>query len=141
MTSLEIVLLIVAIVLVFLYIGLKLKSGKGIVEIFKDAKKDIKQVKKSVEEAKTLLKDDLVQKTLRNFMIEVENENNKHKLLGDITLSGRQKKIKVIESFKTWLIQILGSVQKAEDLISSHQDYIENLIDDFVDFTHKMLGK
>lgn len=141
MTSLEIVLLIVAIVLVSLYIGLKLKSGKGLSEIFKDAKKDIKQVKKSVEEAKNLLTDDLVQKTLRSFMIEVESENNKHKVIGDVTLSGRQKKIKVIDSFKTWLTQILGSVQKAEDLISSHQDYIENLIDDFVDFTHKMLGK
>ncbi|MDR4968614.1 MAG: hypothetical protein RG740_03215, partial [Acholeplasmataceae bacterium] len=88
--------MIVAIVLVSLYIGLKLKSGKGIAEIFKDAKKDIKQVKKSVEEAKNLLTDDLVQKTLRSFMIEVESENNKHKEIGDVTLSGRQKKIKVI---------------------------------------------
>lgn len=141
MINLEIVLLIVAIVLVSLYIGLKLKSGKGIAEIFKDAKKDIKQVKKSVEEAKTLLTDDLVQKTLRNFMIEVESENNKQKLLGDITLSGRQKKLKVIETFKSWLSQVLGSIKKAEDLIESNRHYVENLIDEFIDFTNKMSGK
>ncbi len=141
MTSFEIVLLIIVIALVSLYVVFKLRSGKGLSEIFKDAKRDIQHVKKSVLEAKSLLTDDLVQKTLRSFMIEVEDENNKHKLIGDVTLSGRQKKIKVIESFKSWLAQVLGSVQKADDLINSHCDYIENLIDDFIDFTHKMSGK
>lgn len=62
-------------------------------------------------------------------------------MICDVTLSGRQKKIQVIELFKSWLEQVLGSVQKAEDLISSHLDYVENLIDDFIDFTNKMSGR
>ena len=141
MISIEIILLVLVSVLISLYVAFKLKSGKGLAEIFKDANKDIKQVKHSVQEAKSLLTDDLAQKTLRSFMVEVENENQKHKSIGDVTLSGRQKKIKVIESFKSWLTQVLGTVQKAEELINSNRNYIEDLIDDFVEFANKMYSK
>ena len=75
MISIEIILLVLVSVLISLYVAFKLKSGKGLAEIFKDANKDIKQVKHSVQEAKSLLTDDLAQKTLRSFMVEVENEN------------------------------------------------------------------
>jgi hypothetical protein len=141
MTSIEIVLVVLVVFLISLYVLIKFKSGKGFTEILKDAKRDIHQVKESVLEAKSLLTDDLVQKTLRSFMIEVESENNKHKATSHVTLSGTQKKIKVIETFKSWLTQVLGTIQKAEDLINNNRDYIENLIDDFVEFTHKMSGK
>jgi len=141
MTVTEITLIAIVILVSTTYLIIKVKSGKRLPDIIKDAKKDIIKVRQSFQEAKNLLSDDLVQKTLRKLIIDVEQQNSKEKALGAVGLTGRQKKINVIEAFRSWLIQVLGSTQKVEDLINEHQNYISELIDDFIDFTHKMSGR
>ena len=141
MTATEITLIAIVILVSTTYLIIKVKSGKRLPDIIKDAKKDIIKVRQSFQEAKNLLSDDLVQKTLRKLIIDVEQQNSKEKALGAVGLTGRQKKINVIEAFRSWLIQVLGSTQKVEDLINEHQNYISELIDDFIDFTHKMSGR
>ncbi len=141
MTATEITLIAIVILVSTVYLIIKVKSGKRLPDIIKDAKKDIIKVRQSFQEAKNLLSDDLVQKTLRKLIIDVEQENSKEKALGGVGLTGRQKKLNVIEAFRSWLVQVLGSTQKVEDLINEHQNYISDLIDDFIDFTHKMSGR
>jgi hypothetical protein len=141
MTVTEITLIAIVILVSTTYLIIKVKSGKRLPDIIKDAKKDIIKVRQSFQEAKNLLSDDLVQKTLRKLIIDVEQQNSKEKALGAVGLTGRQKKLNVIEAFRSWLIQVLGSTQKVEDLINEHQNYISELIDDFIDFTHKMSGR
>jgi DNA gyrase subunit A len=41
---------------------------------------------------------------------------------------------------KTTIIAAEGELS-IEDLINEHQNYISELIDDFIDFTHKMSGR
>ena len=111
MTVTEITLIAIVILVSTTYLIIKVKSGKRLPDIIKDAKKDIIKVRQSFQEAKNLLSDDLVQKTLRKLIIDVEQQNSKEKALGAVGLTGRQKKLNVIEAFRSWLIQVLGSTQ------------------------------
>jgi hypothetical protein len=145
MTILEIILLILNIVLAALYITSKLKDNKNLASIVREVKEDIKLSSEAVSElvskAKDIVFDESIQKTIKEFIMIVEEKNQLAKSKGETYLNGEDKKHAVIGRLSEWVSNLTGSTEKAVHFIEDNQSKIESIIDEYISFSNKMHGK
>lgn len=145
MTTLEIVLLIFSLLLLALYITSKLGKEQSFNEVVKEVKLDLKNtvdnVYDLVNKATDIVFDERVQKTIKEFIMIVEEKNQIAKSKGESVLAGDEKKLAVISRFSEWISNITGSTDKAVEFIETNQSKIESIIEDYVSFSNKMQGK
>ena len=145
MTTLEILLLIISLLLLALYVTSKISKDQSLNEIIKEVKQDLKYTAENVydlvNKAKDIVFDDSVQKTIKEFIMIVEEKNQLAKTKGETYLVGDDKKLAVISRLSEWVSNITGSTEKAVEFVETNQSKIESIIDDYVSFSNKMQGK
>lgn len=145
MTTLEILLLIISLSLLTLYVTSKISKDQSFKEIIKEVKKDLKDTAENVydlvNKAKDIVFDDSVQKTIKEFIMIVEEKNQLAKTKGETYLDGDDKKLAVISRLSEWVSNITGSTESAVEFVETNQSKIEAIIDDYVSFSNKMQGK
>lgn len=145
MTTLEILLLIISLLLLALYVTSKISKDQSLNEIIKEVKQDLKDTAENVydlvNKAKDIVFDDSVQKTIKEFIMIVEEKNQLAKTKGETYLAGDDKKLAVISRLSEWVSNITGSTEKAVEFVETNQSKIESIIDDYVSFSNKMQGK
>jgi hypothetical protein len=85
--------------------------------------------------------DETVQKTIKEFIMIVEEKNQIAKQKGEIFLAGDEKKQVVIQRLSEWVSNLTGSTEKAIGFVEDNQSKIESIIDDYISFSNKMHGK
>ena len=145
MTTLEILLLIISLLLLALYVTSKMGKNQSLNEIIKEVKQDLKDTAENVydlvNKAKDIVFDDSVQKTIKEFIMIVEEKNQLAKTKGETYLAGDDKKLAVISRLGKWVSNITGSTEKAVEFVETNQSKIEAIINDYVSFSNKMQGK
>ena len=145
MTTLEILLLISSLLLLALYVTSKISKDQSLNEIIKEVKQDLKNTAENVydlvSKAKDIVFDDSVQKTIKEFIMIVEEKNQLAKTKGETYLVGDDKKLAVISRLSEWVSNITGSTEKAVEFVETNQSKIEAIIDDYISFSNKMQGK
>ncbi len=145
MTTLDIILLIVALFLLALYVTSKIGKDQSINDVIKEVKEDLKNTAENVSElvskAKEVVFDESVQKTIKEFILIVEEKNRIAKDKGEAFLAGDDKKLAVVQRLSEWVSNITGSTEKAVEFVESNQSKIESIIDDYISFSNKMQGK
>jgi len=145
LTTLEIILLIISLLLLALYVTSKISKDQSLNEIIKEVKQDLKDTAENVydlvNKAKDIVFDDSVQKTIKEFIMIVEEKNQLAKTKGETYLVGDDKKLAVISRLSEWVSNITGSTEKAVEFVETNQSKIEAIIDDYVSFSNKMQGK
>ena len=145
MTTLEILLLITSLLLLALYVTSKISKDQSLNEIIKEVKQDLKNTAENVydlvSKAKDIVFDDSVQKTIKEFIMIVEEKNQLAKTKGETYLAGDDKKLAVISRLSEWVSNITGSTEKAVEFVETNQSKIEAIIDDYISFSNKMQGK
>ncbi|PKK98713.1 MAG: hypothetical protein CVV57_05870 [Tenericutes bacterium HGW-Tenericutes-2] len=145
MTTLEILLLIISLLLLALYVTSKISKDQSFKEIIKEVKQDLKDTAENVydlvNKAKDIVFDDSVQKTIKEFIMIVEEKNQLAKTKGETYLAGDDKKLAVISRLSEWVSNITGSTEKAVEFVETNQSKIEAIINDYVSFSNKMQGK
>ena len=145
MTTLEILLLIISLLLLALYVTSKISKDQSLNEIIKEVKQDLKDTAENVydlvNKAKDIVFDDSVQKTIKEFIMIVEEKNQLAKTKGETYLAGDDKKLAVITRLSEWVSNITGSTEKAVEFVETNQSKIEAIINDYVSFSNKMQGK
>lgn len=145
MTTLEILLLITSLLLLALYVTSKISKDQSLNEIIKEVKQDLKNTAENVydlvSKAKDIVFDDSVQKTIKEFIMIVEEKNQLAKTKGETYLAGDDKKLAVISRLSEWVSNMTGSTEKAVEFVETNQSKIEAIIDDYVSFSNKMQGK
>lgn len=145
MTMLEIILLVALLLMIALYLTSKLRKGKSFNEIIKEVKSDLIQTSNNVSElvskAKDIVFDEAIQKTIKEFIMIVEEKNSLAKGKGETYLTGDEKKKAVVSRLSEWVSNLTGSVENAVNFIENNQKKIESIIDDYVSFSNKMEGK
>jgi len=145
MTTLEIILLIISLLLLALYVTSKMGKEQSLHEVIKEVKQDLKNTAENVYElvnkAKEVVFDESVQKTIKEFIMIVEEKNKLAKDKGESYLAGDDKKLAVISRLSEWVSNITGSTEKAVEFVETHQSKIETIIDDYISFSNKMQGK
>ncbi|HHT99569.1 MAG TPA: hypothetical protein GXZ79_05755 [Acholeplasma sp.] len=144
MTTLDIILLIVALFLLALYVTSKIGKDQSINDVIKEVKEDLKNTAENVSElvskAKEVVFDESVQKTIKEFILIVEEKNRIAKDKGEAFLAGDDKKLAVVQRLSEWVSNITGSTEKAVEFVESNQSKIESIIDDYISFSNKMQG-
>ena len=145
MTTLEIILIVINLALLALYITSKFKDNKSLSEVIKEVKDDIKQssevVSELISKAKDIVFDETVQKTIKEFIMIVEEKNQLAKTKGEAYLNGDDKKHAVIGRLSEWVANLTGSTENAIHFVEDNQSKIEAIIDDYISFSNKMYGK
>jgi len=145
MTTLEIILLIISLLLLALYVTSKTGKEQSLHEVIKEVKQDLKNTAENVYElvnkAKEVVFDESVQKTIKEFIMIVEEKNKLAKDKGESYLAGDDKKLAVISRLSEWVSNITGSTEKAVEFVETNQSKIETIIDDYISFSNKMQGK
>lgn len=145
MSTLEIILLITSLSLLALYVRSKIGKSQDLNKVIKEVKPDLKNtagnVYKLVNRATEIVFDESIQKTIKEFIMIVEEKNQIAKQKGEDFLAGDEKKLAVISRFSKCISNISGSTEKAVDFIETNQSRIELIIDDYVSFSNKMQGK
>jgi hypothetical protein len=145
MTTLEIILLVISLLLLALYVTSKLDKNQSFNEVIKEVKEDLKHTAENVydlvNKAKDIVFDDSVQKTIKEFIMIVEEKNQLAKTKGETYLNGDDKKLAVISRLSEWVSNITGSTEKAVEFVETNQSKIEAIINDYVSFSNKMQGK
>jgi len=145
MTTLEIILLIISLLLLALYVTSKMGKEQSLHEVIKEVKQDLKNTAENVYElvnkAKEVVFDESVQKTIKEFIMIVEEKNKLAKDKGESYLAGDDKKLAVISRLSEWVSNITGSTEKAVEFVETNQSKIETIIDDYISFSNKMQGK
>ncbi len=145
MTTLDIILLIVALFLLALYVTSKIGKDQSLNDVIKEVKEDLKNTAENVSElvskAKDVVFDESVQKTIKEFILIVEEKNRIAKDKGEAFLAGDDKKLAVVQRLSEWVSNITGSTEKAVEFVESNQSKIESIIDDYISFSNKMQGK
>jgi hypothetical protein len=145
MTTLEIILLITSVGLLALYVTSKLGKDQSLDEVIKEVKDDLKNTAENVYElvskATNVVFDESVQKTIKEFIMIVEEKNQIAKQKGEAFLVGDEKKLAVISRFSEWVSNVTGSTEKAVEFVETNQSRIESIIDDYISFSNKMQGK
>jgi len=145
LTTLEILLLIISLLLLALYVTSKISKDQSFKEIIKEVKQDLKDTAENVydlvNKAKDIVFDDSVQKTIKEFIMIVEEKNQLAKTKGETYLAGDDKKLAVISRLSEWVSNITGSTEKAVEFVETNQSKIEAIINDYVSFSNKMQGK
>ena len=145
MTTLEIILLIISLLLLALYVTSKMGKEQSLHDVIKEVKQDLKNTAENVYElvnkAKEVVFDESVQKTIKEFIMIVEEKNKLAKDKGESYLAGDDKKLAVISRLSEWVSNITGSTEKAVEFVETNQSKIETIIDDYISFSNKMQGK
>jgi hypothetical protein len=114
-------------------------------EVIKEVKQDLKYTAENVYElvskAKEVIFDESVQKTIKEFIMIVEEKNKLAKDKGESYLAGDDKKLTVISRLSEWVSNVTGSTEKAVEFVETNQSKIEAIIDDYISFSNKMQGK
>lgn len=114
MTMLEIILLVALLLMTTLYLTSKLKKGKSFNEIIKEVKSDLIQTSNNVSEIvtneKEIIFDETIQKTIKEFIMIVEEKNSLAKGKGETYLTGDEKKKAVVSRLSEWVSNLTGSV-------------------------------
>jgi hypothetical protein len=123
----------------------KISKDQSFKEIIKEVKQDLKDTAENVydlvNKAKDIVFDDSVQKTIKEFIMIVEEKNQLAKTKGETYLAGDDKKLAVISRLSEWVSNITGSTEKAVEFVETNQSKIEAIINDYVSFSNKMQGK
>jgi Na+-transporting methylmalonyl-CoA/oxaloacetate decarboxylase gamma subunit len=145
MTALEIILLVISLLLLALYVTSKLTKNQSLDEAIKEVKQDLKDTAENIYElvnkAKEVVFDESVQKTIKEFIMIVEEKNQIAKQNGEAYLVGDEKKLAVISRFSEWVSNITGSTEKAVEFVETNQYRIEAIINEYISFSNKMQGK
>jgi F0F1-type ATP synthase membrane subunit b/b' len=145
MTTLEIILLITSLLLLALYVTSKMGKEQSLHEVIKEVKQDLKNTAENVYElvskAKDVIFDESVQKTIKEFIMIVEEKNKLAIDTGESYLAGDDKKLAVISRLSEWVSNVTGSTEKAVEFVETNQSKIEAIIDDYISFSNKMQGK
>ena len=110
-------------------------------EVKQDLKNTAGNVYDLVNKATEIVFDESIQKTIKEFIMIVEEKNQIAKQKGETFLAGDEKKLAVISRFSEWVSNITGSTEKAVEFIETNQSRIEVIIDDYISFSNKMQGK
>jgi len=144
-TTLEIILLITTLLLLALYVTSKLGKDQTFTNVIKEVKDDLKNTAENISElvtkAKEIVFDESIQKTLKEFIMIVEEKNRLAKDKGEAFLGGDEKKRAVISRLSEWVSNLTGSTEKAITFVDTNQSKIESIIDEYVSFTNKMQGR
>lgn len=145
MTTLEIVLLITLVLLLALYVTSKMGKDQSLNDVIKEVKQDLKNTAENVSDlvskAKDIVFDESVQKTIKEFIMIVEEKNRLAKDKGEVYLVGDEKKLAVVSRLSEWISNLTGSTEKAVEFIEINQSKIEAIIDDYISFSNKMQGR
>lgn len=145
MTTFEVILLILLVGISTLYVTSKFSGNKGINNVINEVKNDLRQsaahVSELVLKAKDIIFDENIQKTIKEFIMIVEEKNRIAKAKGESFLTGDEKKKAVVSRLTEWVSNLTGSVENAVDFIELNQTRIESIIDDYISFSNKMEGK
>lgn len=145
MTTLEIVLLIASLMLLALYVTSKMGKDQSLSDVIKEVKQDLKNTAENVSElvtrAKEVVFDESVQKTIKEFIMIVEEKNRLAKEKGEAYLIGDDKKLAVVSRLSEWVSNLTGSTEKAVEFVETNQSKIEAIIDDYISFSNKMQGR
>ena len=145
MTTLEIILLITSLLLLALYVTHKLGKDQSLNDVIKEVKQDLKNTAENVSDlvskAKDIVFDESVQKTIKEFIIIVEEKNRLAKEKGEAYLVGDDKKLAVVSRLSEWVSNLTGSTEKAVTFVETNQSKIEAIIDDYISFSNKMQGR
>ncbi len=145
MTTLETILIVTNVLTLILYFTSKFKESGNLSEVIKEVKEDIKTssavVADLVTKATDIVFDETVQKTIKEFIMIVEEKNQIAKQKGEIFLAGDEKKQAVIQRLSEWVSNLTGSTEKAIGFVEDNQSKIESIIDDYISFSNKMHGK
>lgn len=145
MTTLEIILLITSLLLLALYVTSKMGKDQSFTEVIKEVKEDLtrtaENVSDLVQRAKDIVFDESIQKTLKEFIMIVEEKNRLAKDKGEAFLAGDEKKKAVISRLSEWVSNLTGSTEKAITFVETNQSKIESIIDEYVSFSNKMQGR
>ena len=145
MTHIEIILIIALIFMILLYATSKLGANKKLSDVIDEVKSDLVNTAVNVADlllkAKEIIFDESIQKTIKEFVMIVEEKNRIAKEKGEAYLSGDDKKIAVIGRLSEWVSNVTGSVDKGLEFVEENQNKIETIINDYVSFSNKMEGK
>ena len=145
MTTLEIILLITSLLLLALYVTSKLGKDQSLNDVIKEVKQDLKNTAENVSDlvskAKDIVFDESVQKTIKEFIMFVEEKNRLAKEKGEAYLVGDDKKLAVVSRLSEWVSNLTGSTEKAVTFVETNQSKIEAIIDDYISFSNKMQGR
>lgn len=145
MTTLEIVLLIASLLLLALYVTSKMGKDQSLSDVIKEVKQDLKNTAENVSElvikAKEVVFDESIQKTIKEFIMIVEEKNRLAKDKGEAYLIGDDKKLAVVSRLSEWVSNLTGSTEKAVEFLETNQSKIEAIIDDYISFSNKMQGR
>jgi hypothetical protein len=145
MTTLEIILIITSLLLLALYVTSKLGKDQSLNDVIKEVKQDLKNTAENVSDlvskAKDIVFDESVQKTIKEFIMIVEEKNRLAKEKGEAYLVGDDKKLAVISRLSEWVSNLTGSTEKAVTFVETNQSKIEAIIDDYISFSNKMQGR
>ena len=145
MTTFEIILLITSLLLLALYVTSKLGKDQSLNDVIKEVKQDLKNTAENVSDlvskAKDIVFDESVQKTIKEFIMIVEEKNRLAKEKGEAYLIGDDKKLAVVSRLSEWVSNLTGSTEKAVLFVETNQSKIEAIIDDYISFSNKMQGR
>lgn len=116
MTHIEIILSIALIFMILLYLTSKHSSSKKLSDIIKEVKGDLVNTTSNVADlvikAKDIIFDESIQKTIKEFVMIVEDKNRIAKEKGEVYLSGDDKKKAVVGRLCEWVSNVTGSIDK-----------------------------
>ena len=145
MTTLEIILLIAALLLLALYVTSKMGKDQSLSDVIKEVKQDLKNTAENVSDlvvkAKDIVFDETVQKTIKEFIMIVEEKNQLAKAKGEAYLTGEDKKLAVVSRLSEWVSNLTGSTEKAVTYVENNQAKIDAIINDYISFSNKMQGR
>lgn len=145
MTHIEIILLIALIFMILLYLTSKLGTNKKLSDVIKEVKINLVNTASNVSDmvikAKDIIFDESIQKTIKEFVMIVEENNRIAKEKGEVYLTGDDKKKAVVGRLCEWVSNVTGSIDKGLEFIEDNQNRIESIINDYVSFSNKMEGK
>jgi len=145
MTTLETILIVTNVLTLILYLTSKFKESGNLSTVIKEVKEDLKNTAENVYDlvikATDIVFDESVQKTIKEFIMIVEEKNQIAKNKGEAFLAGDEKKLAVISRFSEWVGNVTGSTEKAVEFVENNQSRIESIIDDYISFSNKMQGR
>jgi hypothetical protein len=145
MTTLEIILLIATLLLLALYVTSKMGKDQSLSDVIKEVKQDLKNTAENVSDlvikAKDIVFDESVQKTIKEFIMIVEEKNQLAKAKGEAYLTGEDKKLAVVSRLSEWVSNLTGSTEKAVTYVENNQAKIDAIINDYISFSNKMQGR
>jgi hypothetical protein len=131
--------------LLALYVTSKMGKDQSLSEVIKEVKQDLKNTAENVSElvtrAKEVVFDESAQKTIKEFIMIVEEKNRLAKEKGEAYLIGDDKKLAVVSRLSEWVSNLTGSTEKAVEFVETNQSKIEAIIDDYISFSNKMQGR